>query len=175
MVMLSTAASTLWSERERKMVLLQYSHAVLSPFLIAWLKPVHPLCFQPPPTSGPFPCPRHEAFLGKAAHHPEQQTAASWMLSPKPLPDKSYTLIFCNFNSPLKHLPCLIYTHLKASAKDSKAQHAQMLNFSGLSQQTWSLSIRSCMVTCQQLLRCVSTLKWPANAIRRVETWIKCV
>lgn len=141
------------------MVLIKYIHAVFCPFLIAQLNPVHALCFQSPSTVTVFLLPRHEVSLGNVAHLPEGQAAATSVLSPKPLPDKSCPLILGNLNSSLKHLLHLIYAHLKPSAKDSKAQHAQMLNFSRLSQQTRPLGIRSCMVTCQQLLRCVSTLR----------------
>lgn len=166
-------------EREAKMMVpLWYIHATLGPFL-CWLS-------QSYFTSSTFRLNlRSEPSCSQATMSPlaklhilqdcKLSKKATSVLSPKLLPDKSCPFLPCNLNSPLKCLLHLIYTHLKPSAKDWKAQHARMLNFSRLSQQTWPLGIRICMVTCQQLLRCVSTLRWPANVSRRALSWIMCV
>lgn len=171
MSMLSTAASTLWSGIERKkMVLLHYIYGILIPFLRAQVEPVHPHCFSiylhlEPSCSQAIKCPlRKQCIFQNCRLHSPPCSALNHCLT--------NSLILCNLNSPLKHLIC---THLKPSAKDSEAQHAQMLNFRRLSQHIWPLGIRSCTGTCQQLLCCVSTWRWPANVNWRVLTWIMCV
>lgn len=77
---------------------------------------VHPLCFQPSPTFRVFLLPGHQVSLGKAAHLPQLWTTATSVLSCKLLPYKSYPLILCNLNSPLKHLLHLIYPHVEPLA-----------------------------------------------------------